>query len=84
MRWATEDACTDHVRVELAFAVVADGSVANVEVSGGPTALEACLCDRVATMRFRAVEGRAEVHYPLLFARPRELPAGDAACDERR
>jgi len=24
------------------------------------------------------------VHYPLLFARPRELPAGDAACDERR
>ena len=81
---AVDDACADHLRVELAFAIVADGSVANVDVAGGPTSLDACLCDRVTEMRFRAFGGVANVRYPLLFSRPAQLPAKNGACDERR
>ncbi|HTR49555.1 MAG TPA: AgmX/PglI C-terminal domain-containing protein [Kofleriaceae bacterium] len=54
-------------RVELAFTILGDGSIAGVEVSGELPALDVCVCERALAMRFAPFEGRASVRYPLLF-----------------
>jgi hypothetical protein len=82
LRQTALDLCADALRVQLAFVIVEDGSVGDVRVSGGPAALDACLCDRATALRFRPFDGRANVRYPLLFARSSEVVP--PACDDRR
>jgi len=65
------DARTGTMRVELAFAILESGTVAGVEVSGGPPELDACVCERATALRFPAFDGRASVRYPLIFANDR-------------
>jgi len=61
------DPRTDALRVELAFTIVDDGSVAGVEVSGGPPMVDDCVCQRAVAMRFGSIGGRTSVRYPLIF-----------------
>jgi hypothetical protein len=55
-------------RVQVHFTIVADGSVAGIEVHGSEATMDRCLCDEFTAMRFPHLDARAVVTYPLIFS----------------
>lgn len=53
--------------VKLAFQIGADGAVGHVAVYGHDPQLDDCLCARVASLRYPAFPGTANVTYPVTF-----------------
>ena len=53
-------------KVTAVFRIRANGATANLELHGFDPTLDACLCERLASLRFDADEP-TEVRYPLTF-----------------
>jgi hypothetical protein len=54
-------------RVTLEFVIGVDGAVGHIAVHGNDPQLDACLCERTASLHYRPIGDVVRVTYPLWF-----------------